>query len=249
MNGSASRLPPCPVCKGVGYVLKTHESGTQWYPLHADLSEYLVNCSACGTEGRMRWLTRHCGLEAQEQRRSLADFQTPRLERPEWTTQRYRALDVLKDAIHKRYGLYTFWGDFGSGKTLALQVAVNELRGEFVEGYYAPFSVIVDHLRQLFATGQDSSAYWSRLLSVPVLALDEISRFDEGRAWIRDRLFVLVDTRYRMRADHLTLFATNDDPRIALPTSDAVGYLFSRMREGQLCELRGDLRAVAKIRY
>ncbi len=120
---------------------------------------------------------------------------------------------------------------------------VNELRQQLVEGYYAPFALIVDHLRNLFATGQDSSTYWQRLLNIPVLALDEVSRFDEGRAWIRDRLFVLADTRYRMRRSHLTLFATNDNPRAALPTSDAIGYLFSRMREGRLFELRGDLRS------
>jgi len=29
---------------------------------------------------------------------------------------------------------------------------------------------------------------------------------------------------------------------VALPTSDSLGYLFSRMREGALLELRGDVR-------
>jgi len=158
--------------------------------------------------------------------------------------QRSNAKKAIQEAIERRRGLYTFYGDFGGGKTLALQIVINELRQQQVEGYYAPFAAIVDHLRTLFASGQDSSAYWQRLLDVPVLAVDEVSRFDEGRPWIRERLFVLTDTRYRQKNTHLTLFATNDNPTISLPTSDAVGYLFSRMRESKrLYELRGDLRS------
>jgi DNA replication protein DnaC len=186
----------------------------------------LKHCTVCGSEGRLRWLAQHCGLEHSEQQRTLADFQS--VGPPEHLAKRANAKKALQQAIAQRHGLYTFWGDFGSGKTLALQIAVNELRRQMVEGYYAPFAAIVDHLRNLFATQQDSSRYWQRLLDVPVLALDEVSRFDDGRAWIRDRLFVLADTRYRQKQTHLTLFATNSNPTVALPTS-----------------LRGDVRSVA----
>jgi DNA replication protein DnaC len=162
---------------------------------------------------------------------------------PSWTAQRKQARAALQEAVKRQCGLYTFYGDFGSGKTLALQSAINELRQEMVEGYYAPFAVIVDHLRDLFSAHKDTSAYWQRLLDVPVLALDEVSRFDDGRAWIRARLFVLADTRYRAKHSRLTLFATNANPKVTLPPDDTIGYLFSRMREGRLCELRGDLRS------
>ncbi len=235
--------PVCPVCKGIGWIAIAPKNGDAWFPLGTQASSVVERCEICGRPGRLRWLAKHSGLEYDEQQRMLSAFQVPQLERPEWTAQREAVRPALQEAIQNQCGLLTLYGDFGSGKTLALQVVVNELRQQMVEGYYAPFALIVDHLRNLFATGQDSSAYWQRLLDIPVLALDEVSRFDEGRAWIRDRLFVLADTRYRLRRSHLTLFATNDNPRAALPTSDAIGYLFSRMREGRLFELRGDLRS------
>jgi hypothetical protein len=48
--------------------------------------------------------------------------------------------------------------------------------------------------------------------------------------------------RYRRIESHLTVLATNDDPTKRLPPAESIGYLYSRMREGALCELRGDVR-------
>jgi len=157
--------------------------------------------------------------------------------------QRRAVLTAIEGMVDSPRGLHTLWGDFGSGKTFALQIAVNELRElRQVEGYYAPFSVILDHLRNLWANGQDSSSFWERLLNVPVLALDEVTRFDDSKQWAQEKLFNLVDTRYRRRGTHLTVFATNDNPNTVLSTDDPVGYLFSRMREGAMYLLEGDLR-------
>jgi len=162
---------------------------------------------------------------------------------PEWLGQRRAALDAMEAMVERPAGLYTFWGDFGSGKTMALQIVVNELRElRMVEGYYAPFSVILDHLRGLWSNGQNSSSFWDRMLNIPVLALDEVTRFDNSKLWAQERLFNLIDTRYRKKATHLTLFATNENPTVGLETDDPVGYLFSRMREGAMYLLEGDLR-------
>ena len=241
---STSSTPTCPVCNGLGVVAVPPPEGRTVHALHQTASDVIRPCTVCARDGRLRWLARHSGLEPREQMRRLGAFQIVQME-PERMAQRGQARNAIVEAIQKRRGLYTFYGDFGSGKTLALQVVINELRDQLYEGYYAPFATIVDHLRQLFSANQDTSSYWERLLRVPVLALDEVSRFDDSRAWILERLFVLVDARYRQRDTCLTLFATNDDPTLAYPTDDAVGYLFSRMREGQLCELRGDMRRVA----
>jgi hypothetical protein len=240
-------LPTCPVCKGTGWIARPHESGTNWYPLGTNLSNYLEHCTVCGQEGRLRWLAKHSGLGYSEQDQMLSAYRM--IGPSEHMPQRAKVRGVLQEAIQKRHGLYTFWGDFGSGKTLALQVVVNELRQQMVEGYYAPFADIIDHLFVLLEAGKGKSAYWQRLLEIPVLALDEVSRFNDNSPWVRDRLFVLANTRYRLRASHLTLFATNDDPNEPLSTAGAVGYLFSRMRERQngkqqVYELRGDVRSV-----
>lgn len=113
-----------------------------------------------------------------------------------------------------------------------------------VETYYAPFAQILEHLRVMYEKGSETSTFWERLLNIPVLALDEITRFNPT-PWARDKLFLLTDNRHRKRESHLTLFATNEDPRVSLPPTEALGYLLSRMREGgldSLVELRGDMR-------
>ena len=219
-----------------------------WYTYGVNLADWMLPCRLCATDKRKRWLEEHSGLESAECQNRADAFKLIRSEdNPGMLPQRRIAKTLIERAIASKAGLFTFWGDFGSGKTLALQVIINELRVQnLLDGYYASFAAVIDHLRTLFATKQDASAYWDRMLSVPVLALDEVTRFDDQKGWVKDRLFLLADTRYRMRKSHLTVFATNSNPNSALPPDDAIGYLFSRMREGQLCELRGDVRSVVR---
>jgi DNA replication protein DnaC len=207
-------------------------------------------CGLCARDKRIAWLAAHSGLEASEMIKRVGDFRAIRFkDSAERTEQRRQARALIGQAVRDKHGIYTWWGDFGSGKSLALQVIVNELREtDLREGFYSSFSSIIDHLRGLFAKRADVGEYWDRLLRIPVLAVDEVTRFDD-RGWILDKLFLLVDTRYRLRESHLTLFATNDNPRQALPPEDGIGYLFSRMREGRhLCELRGDVRSVVSAK-
>jgi len=215
------------------------------YPFGTRAADVVVPCPACSQETRVPWLRKYSGLEQHEQGHRMSHWRcsgfagAPR----EWMDQRRAVLTAIEGMVDSPRGLHTLWGDFGSGKTFALQIAVNELRElRQVEGYYAPFSVILDHLRNLWANGQDSSSFWERLLNVPVLALDEVTRFDDSKQWAQEKLFNLVDTRYRRRGTHLTVFATNDNPNTVLSTDDPVGYLFSRMREGAMYLLEGDLR-------
>jgi len=161
--------------------------------------------------------------------------------------QRQAAKEAIEWAVLERRGWTTFFGDFGAGKTFALKIVVNEMRVKEIECLYAPFASVLDHLRSLMGQRAESSYYWQRLLDVPVLALDEVTRYYETE-WARERLWLLADTRYRRSQSHLTLFATNDDPREALPPGEAVGYLYSRMRQGRLVELRGDVRPAAALK-
>jgi len=231
----------CPQCKGTGVVFPRPENGV-YYARGAAIKA--VPCPLCARDTRQDWLANHSGLEGGERGSKMHDFRAIRFKERDKTAQRKQAKHLIEQAIEERHGLYSFWGDFGSGKSLALRIIVNEMRVlHLQEGYYASFAAIIDHLRGLFSRREDVGTYWDRLLRIPVLALDEVTRFDD-RGWILDKLFVLVDTRYRLKASHLTIFATNDDPRKALPPEDGIGYLFSRMREGHLCELRGDVRSV-----
>lgn len=203
----------------------------------------LVPCPTCSEPARRKWLMSNCGLEGGMLHVGLNDWAAGQWADGRRIKQRIDARRAIETAVAQRHGLYTFFGDFGSGKTHALAVVCNELRGTLTETFYAPMPSILAHLRTLYGTKQDSSTFWERLLDIPVLALDEVTRINTTD-WAREMLFVLVDTRYRRRASHLTLFATNDDPRQSLPTSETFGYLFSRMRQGTVIELRGDMREV-----
>lgn len=232
----------CPVCKGTGFTFRPPQGSEDLvYPPGTKIKNIAEPCPHC--HDRIPWLRKHCGLEPHEQERKLHHWNVSTFQDEEHKQQRYRARSAMKDFIEDRRGFLTFWGDFGSGKTLALQIIVNELRDlKQIEGYYAPFVRILEHLLSLIRDDRETSRYWQRLLDVPVLAIDEVTRF-KATEWAHQKLFDLVDLRYRRKLTHLTIFATNGDPRIVLPPDDARGYLYSRMREGQLCELRGDVRS------
>jgi len=227
--------PECPRCKGRGVLLLK-----PFGPLGTRAADITVHCPQCATEQHRAAMAQRSGLELWEQQVNLDTWRTPRLSQ-EYRGQRDQAREAMEAAIQDRRGLYTFWGDFGAGKSLSLWITVKELLNRDVAGFYAPMAAILEHLRAMYQRREGTSRYWQRLLEIPVLAVDEVTRFNDT-GWAREKLFELVDTRYRRRKTHLTLFATNDDPNRSLPTGEVLGYLYSRMREGVLIELRGDVR-------
>ena len=231
----------CPLCCGLGRVRSDASPGEPTFG-------QLVPCPVCSTDRRQQWLAQNCGLIGEMMDVRLSSHWSggnwtgcSAKEREARTEQRRVAWRAIKLALSKQSDWYTFWGDFGSGKSHALAIVVNEYRDRGIEAHYAPMAGVLDHLRSMYGTKQDTSTYWQRLLSVPVLALDEVTRLN-ATAWAMDKLFVLADQRYRLRRSHLTVLATNDDPRSPLPISEPFGYIFSRMREGIMVELRGDMR-------
>lgn len=231
----------CPECGGTGYVkVGDFDPGTPEFGK-------IQQCQGCNLTRRAEWLAKHCGLNQSEMQQRLNQWRSGEWQdeteetREARRAQRLQALRVLNQSISTRAGFFTFWGDFGSGKSMALQVAANEVRLKLAESFYSPFALLLEHLRSLYGQGELSSVFWQRLLDIPILCIDEVTRFSET-PWAKEKLFILVDTRYRRRSSHLTLFATNEDPRQVLPVTEDVGYLYSRMRDGQLVELRGDMR-------
>lgn len=227
----------CPACGDQKFVI--------------DKEGALVACPLCAQGDRQQWLARNCGLEPVERSAMLADWKLPTVgsNQARSDQQRRDARLAMQRAVADRVGLFTFWGDFGSGKSFALRIVANELRTAGIETFYSTLESILGHLRSLYAAGRtsqhrnDPDAFWKRLLDIPVLCLDEVTRFHETD-WAQAQLFSLVDLRYRRKATHLTLFATNDDPRQAQSTDNSIGYLFSRMREMSVIRLQGDVRAV-----
>ena len=228
--------PACPACGGIQWVKDPNLADNE-YPLAK-----LVRCPICTSDQRREWLLKNCGLEPLMRKVRLSHWMVG-VEDSELEKQRVAALATMQTAIADRFGLVSFYGDFGSGKSHALATVCNELRDRMVETLYVPMVKVLDHLRSLYDAKENDSSYWQRLLDVPVLALDEVTRF-KATEWARERLFSLADTRYQRRKSHLTLFATNDNPK-ALRGGEDYGYLASRMCEGTLVELRGDVREAA----
>ncbi len=225
----------CPTCKGKGWLVYD-------VPVGHELFGKITPCEDCAPAARKVYWKEHCGLMAQEFGYRLNNWRLGSFpENPEYVEQRRYAKAAMSQVLAERQGLLTFWGDFGSGKSRALATMFNEAIDLGMSAVYVSFPRLLEHLRGLVASGQDSSSYWERLLGVRLLAVDEVTRFQDT-PWVRQQLFVLADTRYRMRNLGVTAFATNEDPNISLPPSEDVGYLYSRMREGILVELCGDMR-------
>jgi DNA replication protein DnaC len=194
----------------------------------------IIHCHVCTGGTRQLWLNKYSGLSQGELQRSMDDYKM-------LTPQHKNAKMMIDKALNTRAGLYSFWGDFGSGKSAALTTVTAEIIRVGVEAYYSPMAKILDHIRSMYATHQDSTAFWDRLLTIPCLALDEVSRFNDT-PWAKEKLFILADQRYRLRGTHITLFATNENPTEDWSTAEAIGYLFSRMNDGDIVRLEGDLR-------
>lgn len=205
----------------------------------------LDRCPDCGQGRKIEAVTKRCGLTRPELELRLTDWKPGPWQ--DLRRQRADALVTMVEVVEGRHGLVTFWGDYGAGKTMALQIVTNELRLRGVDCHYAPFSVLAGALRQTMFNSDTRGAterYWDWLVGIDALAIDEVTRFNPT-GWARERLWMLADTRYRRRGEVLTVMATNEDPTVPLPVGEAVGYLYSRMRQGALVELRGDMRTAA----
>jgi predicted ATPase len=236
------------MCKGLQVVARAEWFHGEWaavYPHGTRAAKVIRPCPRCAGDKARRAIAQRSNLEVRERDLLLPDWKVPSIpDHPGWMAQRRAARKRIEEAIEAKVGLYTFWGDFGAGKTMAAQIVVNELREQYaVNGVFATFGGILEHLRAMYGRNEDSGIYWERLLGVPVLVVDEVTRFNESNQWQCEKLFLLVNTRYRRKDTHLTLFTTNENPNQTLPPEEGIGYLFSRMREGKVIELRGDVRA------
>jgi len=217
----------------------------------------LLQCPACNEEERKAWLDSVCGQdESTHDKRLTLDHWGP----GQWIQdserlqqQRRNAWAAMSKVIKTPKGWTTFFGDFGSGKSHALDIICNELRcadtdlrkgQDPIETRYAPMAMILDNLKSMYGRDQDTSPFWESLMNVPVLAIDELFRINPT-GWAEERLFVLLTARYEKRGTHLTVFALNDDPTERLTEDTLRGFAYSRMREGNIVELRGDLRESA----
>ncbi len=105
---------------------------------------------------------------------------------------------------------FLFFGRPGAGKTHLLVATLRHLALEKgVAGRYVEFMLLLSDIRAGFSANRSHMEILRPLLSVPVLAIDELGK-ERGTEWERSMLDELISRRYN--SGLATLFATNYFP-------------------------------------
>lgn len=197
------RFPEPTDCAGTMVVLE--KEGPVW----------TLRCDACGTEWAVRVPTDRL-TEYLLERAGLPELfvgkdfdkripsQQPTLEVCRDWMRRFKPHDLVENIP-----AVALWGSAGRGKSHLLALIVETLiRKHNVEAAYRSVTGLLNELRTAAREGTFESAY-SRVLSVPVLALDDLGAermTDAAREWLAG----LVDHRYSKQLP--LLIATNVPP-------------------------------------
>ena len=180
-----------------------------------------------------RYLKRLSGLQGPEHDWRLAQF---------WDVAGREGVLAAAEAMRKRWtGWLALHGTFGTGKTWLLKALVNEAVCSGRPALFQTLPRLLDHLRAAFdpKQGIGFSGLFDRVLSVDVLALDEVDKYNPTD-WAQEKLQEIVDHRYTHAHEMATLLAYNEEERVP-------GYLRSRMGQFVLLSLTcGDMRPAVK---
>jgi DNA replication protein DnaC len=159
-----------------------------------------------------------------------------------WVGTDTYALNVARTAAARGWGLVCFYGNFGTAKSGLLTAMVNHALDRKQHARYEVAPTMLRHLRAAYE--DDSFEYqFQSLCDVRVLAIDELWRYKETE-WAAERMFELLDYRYRFWDRLLTVCATNARPD---PVQDSLWSRFTDTQRAQMCEVRGgDLRPLAR---
>ncbi len=158
-----------------------------------------------------------------------------------WIGADPNALRAAKEASARGWGLLCFYGELGTAKSGLLTAIVNAALDQHTPAIY---TVAPTMLRELRAAYDDNSfeATFQNLCAVKVLAIDEMWRYKQTE-WAEERMFELMDYRYRYWDRLLTVCATNAHPN---PAHDALWSRFTDTVRAQIINVcGGDMRPVA----
>ena len=223
--------PECPHCHGAAWLYRDFGPQTNW-------KTQLVRCDVCSEARQQEHLRRLSGLSAEMLTWTLANFKR----RPERAQAVQAALAAIREP---RYWL-TFTGEPGTGKTYLLASIVNALRQAGHTAVYTTMADLLDHFRQAYRPGAGEPDYddlWEKVVGAKCLAIDEIEKF-RPTPWAEEKVFQLLDERYRQASRQLTVFASNRKIAHGVQLLDDTrypGYLESRLLDGRnvVVALRG----------
>lgn len=159
-----------------------------------------------------------------------------------WIGTDTNALRAAQEAAARNWGLVCFYGAYGTAKSGLLTAIVNDALNRKTHARYEVAPAMLRHLRAAYEN-DTFDVEFERLCAVRVLAIDELWRYKETE-WAAERMFELLDYRYRFWDRLLTVCATNMHPN---PAQDSIWSRFSDSRRAQIVEVRGeDVRPLAQ---
>jgi DNA replication protein DnaC len=183
----------CPRCGESGYVLVPGKGGPRAQP-----------CSCRHLDERIG-LFNKVGIPAAVAKASFEGFKV-------WSPDHSSAKAVCEDFARKFRGDaptrgFLLYGRPGGGKTHLLAATLRWLALERgVACRYVEFMLLLSDIKAGFDSGRNQMEVLRPLLSVPVLAIDELGK-ERGTEWERSMLDELISRRFNSGLS--TLFATN----------------------------------------
>jgi DNA replication protein DnaC len=194
-------------------------------------------CPVCKGDARSAYLIRFSGLQGVDLDLRLDQFRVL-----EGKAEARRRAGELLGMTPSPVGFVSFYGGFGTGKTMLLKALVNGFRLAGVAAVYTTLADVLAEVRGMFNNpAQDAAeSLIRRYKHHQALMIDEVDRVNLT-GWAQETAFRLLDARYQAREYALTLLATNCDPG-RMP--EGLEYLGSRMAE-DMVEVGGlDMRQV-----
>ena len=150
---------------------------------------------------------------------------------------REEALRALEHLAGSAGGMLALHGGFGTGKSFMLKWLVDRCISRQRKAVYVPMAELLDTLRSTFQDGaaETFSKAFENVQTASVLAIDELDKW-AGTDWAQDKVFQLLDWRYR-RSDKLLTAVAYNEPASVPP------YILSRLFEHCVVDLGSkDLR-------
>jgi DNA replication protein DnaC len=199
--------PDCPTCGGLGYFSYAIEDQND--PRFGKLQE-----CACRTNSDAAHAARlaRSGLTLAEYQLGLEPMTLfgPDEDDPE----RYPGNEALLEAVerwaHAQTGILRLTGDYGSGKTHAAHrlTALRVQAGE--EARYLPAATYIDHVFEALVGGDALRYLRQDVMASPFMVIDELETV-AASPFKDEQLFALVNTRYRLRFEAVTVFVFSTD--------------------------------------